>query len=40
MRTRALHAMYQPVYAQHDSEFEPSRVLDTIRVLRAAPAEP
>ena len=40
MRTRALHAMYQPVYAQHDAEFEPSRVLDTIRVLRAAPAEP
>lgn len=39
MRTRALHAMYQPAYAQHDAEFEPSRVLDTIRVLRAATAE-
>ena len=39
MRERALHAMYQPVYAEHDGEFEPSRVLDTIRILRAAPAE-
>lgn len=36
LRVRALHAMYQPVYAEHDAEFEPERVLDTIRVLRAA----
>jgi tRNA A-37 threonylcarbamoyl transferase component Bud32 len=39
LRLRALHAMYQPVYAKHDPEFEPSRVLETIRALRAAPAE-
>jgi hypothetical protein len=31
---RALHAMYVPVFATHDAEFEPSRVLDTMR-LRA-----
>jgi hypothetical protein len=36
LRARALHAMYQPVYADHDAEFEPERVLDTIRVLRSA----
>jgi hypothetical protein len=36
LRVRALHAMYQPVYAEHDAEFEPERVLDTIRVLRSA----
>jgi hypothetical protein len=36
MRERAMHAMYQPVYAEHDDEFEPERVLETIRALRAA----
>jgi tRNA A-37 threonylcarbamoyl transferase component Bud32 len=36
--TRALHAMYRPVCARHDAEFEPLRVLDTLRVLREAHA--
>jgi tRNA A-37 threonylcarbamoyl transferase component Bud32 len=36
--TRALHAMYRPVCARHDAEFEPLRVLETLRLLRAAHA--
>jgi hypothetical protein len=32
--TRALHAMYAPVFRRHDAEFEPLRVLDTLRLLR------
>ena len=36
--TRALHAMYRPVCARHDAEFEPLRVLDTLRILREAHA--
>ena len=36
--TRALHAMYRPVCARHDAEFEPLRVLDTLRILRDAHA--
>ena len=40
MRVRALHAMYQPVYDEYDAEFEPARVLDTIRILRAAHPDP
>ena len=36
--TRALHAMYRPVCARHDAEFEPLRVLETLRLLRDAHA--
>jgi hypothetical protein len=36
--TRALHAMYRPVCARHDAEFEPLRVLETLRILREAHA--
>jgi hypothetical protein len=37
--TRALHAMYQPVYRRHDAEFEPLRVLDSLRLLRGEAGE-
>jgi hypothetical protein len=36
--TRALHAMYQPVFRRHDAEFEPLRVLDSLRLLRGEAA--